>query len=114
MTNHKTAVTNRTRYTLLNDRRRALFELHKLTEVVRAHRRYQAATETYPGLAGLVDDGFASTSGDLCGRACQASLGILERDIGRLYQSLAELAKVWVGLEDEKNLELLVAAYYEL
>ena len=114
MIDHKTAVTNRTRYALLNDRRRALFELHKLTEVIRAHRLYPAATEVYPGLSGIVDDSLASTSGDLCGRACQASLGVLERDLRRLYQSLAELAKVWVGLEDEQNLEPLVAAYYEV
>ena len=114
MIDHKTAVTNRTRYALLNDRRRALFELHKLTEAIRAHRRYLEATEAYPGLSGLVDDGLASTSGDLCGRACQASLGVLEHDIGRLYKSLSELAKVWVGLEDNRDLEPLVAAYYDV
>ncbi len=113
MIDHKTAVTNRTRYALLNDRRRALFELHKLTETIRAHERYAAATEASPGLTGLVDDGLASTSGDLCGRACQASLSVLEQDLRRLYKSLAELAKVWVGLEDAQNLEPLVAAYYE-
>ncbi len=113
MIDHQTAVTNRTRYALLSDRRRALFELHKLTEAVRAHERYVTATETCLGLTGIVDDGFASTSGELCGRACQASLGVLERDVQRLYKSLAELAKVWVGLEDNRNLEPLVAAYYE-
>lgn len=114
MIDHKTAVTNRTRYALLNDRRRALFELHKLTETICTHRRYAEATEASPGLSGLVDDALASTSGDLCGRACQASLGVLEHDVRRLYKSLAELAKVWVGLEDQHDLEPLVAAYYEV
>ena len=114
MTNdHKTAVTNRTRYALLNDRRRALFELHKLTEAVRSHPRYTAENEAHPGLAGLVDDSLASTSGDLCGRACQASLAVLESDVRRLYRSLTELASVWVALTDQKDLEPLVAAYYE-
>lgn len=110
---HKTALTNRTRYTLLCDRRRALFELHKLTEAIRLHPRYEAAKERYLGLSGLVDDQFARTSGELCGRACQASNLVLERDLTRLYRSLAELAKVWVGLEDAQDLELLVAAYYD-
>ena len=114
MTNdHKTAVTNRTRYALLNDRRRALFELHKLTAAVRSHPRYAVQNEAHPGLAGLVDDALASTSGDLCGRACQASLGVLERDVRRLYRSLTELANVWVALTDQRDLEPLVAAYYE-
>lgn len=111
--NHKTALTNRTRYTLLNDRRRALFELHKLTETIRTHKRYREMSEAYPGLAGMVDDGFSSTSGDLCNRACQASLGVLEKDIGRLYWSLVDLSRVWVGLEDKRDLEPLVASYYE-
>lgn len=109
---HKTALTNRTRYTLLCDRRRALFELHKLTEAIRLHPRYEAAKARYLGLSGLVDD-FARTSGELCGRACQASNPVLERDLAHLYRSLAELAKVWVGLEDAQDLEPLVAAYYD-
>lgn len=109
---HKIALTNRTRYTLLNDRRRALFELHKLTEGVRLHPGYEAATVRYPGLGGLVSDLFARTSGELCGRACQASNPVLERDIRHLYSTLAELAKVWVGLEEAQDLEPLVAAHY--
>ena len=110
---HKTALTNRARYTLLNDRRRALFELHHLTEAVRLHPRYEAATARYPGLDGLVSDQLARTTGELCGRACQASNPVLECDIARLYLSLTELARVWVGLEDTRDLEPLVAAYYE-
>ena len=110
---HKTALTNRTRYTLLCDRRRALFELHKLTEAIRLHPHYEAATQRHPGLSGLIDDQFARTSGELCGRACQASNAILERDLAYLYRSLAELARVWVSLEDARDLEPLVAAYYE-
>ncbi len=110
---HKTALTNRTRYTLLCDRRRALFELHKLTEAIRLHPRYEAETAHVSGLAGLVSDQLARTSGDLCGRACQAGTPVLERDLARLYRSLAELAGVWVGLEDVQDLEPLVAAYYE-
>ena len=113
MNDHKTAVTNRTRYALLNDRRRALFELYKLTQTVRSHPRYAAETEAHVGLVGLVDDCLASTSGDLCGRACQASLSILEHDVRRLYRSLTELAKVWVALTDGNDLEPSVAAYYE-
>jgi hypothetical protein len=109
---HKTAAANRARYTLLSDRRRALFELHKLVESVRTHGRYQAATVRYPGLDGLVSDQFARTTGELCGRACQASNTVLERDVRHLYRSLADLSKVWVGLEDAHDLELLVAAYY--
>lgn len=113
MVEHKTAALNRTRYALLNDRRRALFELHKLTEAVRLHGRYSAVAAAVPGLAGLVDDVFAQTSGELCGRACQAGLGVLEGDINRLYRSLAQLARVWVGLTDGQDLEPLVAAHYE-
>ncbi len=109
---HKTAVINRTRYTLLSDRRRALFELHKLTESVRMHARYETAAACCSGLDGLVSDQFAHTSGALCGRACQASNPVLERDVGHLYGSLAALAKVWVALEDAQDLEPLVAAYY--
>lgn len=110
---HKTAATNRARYALLMDRRRVLFELHKLTEAIRNHAHFEAATFEHPGLAGLVEDQFARTTGALCGRACQASLPALERDINQLYSSLAELAKVWVGLEDQADLESLVAAHYD-
>ncbi len=110
---HKTALANRARYTLLNSRRRALFELHHLTETIRLHPRYEGAAARYPGLGGLVDDHLARTSGDLCGHACRASNPVLERDVARLYRSLSELAGVWVGLEDVQDLEPLVAAYYE-
>lgn len=110
---HKTALANHARYALLNDRRRALFELHHLTETIRSHPHYGAAAARYPGLDGLVSDQLARTSGELCGRACQASNPVLERDISRLYRSLAELARVWVGIEDAQSLEPLVAAYYE-
>ncbi len=110
---HKTAVTNRARYALLMDRRRVFFELHKLTEAIRNHARYEIMAATYAGLSGLVEDKFARTTGALCGRACQASLPTLERDIGQLYRNLAELAQVWVGLEDGQDLEPLVAAYYD-
>ena len=109
---HKTALTNRARYTLLSDRRRALFELHKLTENIRLHPRYEVATVRHPGLDGLVGDLFARTSGELCGRACQASNPVLERDVRHLYGTLAELARVWVGLEEAHDLEPLVAAHY--
>lgn len=109
---HKTAVTNRARYTLLSDRRRALFELHKLTESIRTHARFTTAVVQHPGLEGLVSDHFARTSGELCGRACQASPAVLERDVRHLYRSLAELAKVWVALNGDHDLEPLVAAYY--
>ena len=113
MVEHKTAAHNRARYALLNDRRRALFELHKLTEAVRLHPRFERVSTAVPGLAGLVDDVFAGTSGELCGRACQAGLGVLEADINRLYRSLSQLARVWVGLTDGSDLEPLVAAHYE-
>lgn len=113
MVEHKTAAHNRARYALLNDRRRALFELHKLTEAVRLHPRFERIAAAVPGLAGLVDDVFAGTSGELCGRACQAGLGVLEADVNRLYRSLAQLSRVWVGLEDGRDLEPLVAAHYE-
>lgn len=109
---HKTAAANRTRYTLLSDRRRALFELHKLTESVRTHPGYALACKRYPGLSGIVDDQFARTTGKLCGRACQASRPVLERDVRQLYRSLSELAKVWLALEEARDLEPLVAAYY--
>ena len=112
MVEHKTAARNRTRYALLNDRRRALFELHKLAEAVRSHPHYAATTAAVPGLAGLVDDTFAETTGDLCGRACQAGLGVLGTDVARLYLSLAKLARVWVGLEDGADLEPLVLEHY--
>ena len=107
----KIAHTNRARYTLLNDRRRALFELHTLTEAIRGQPAWDAATLRYPGLDGLVGDQLARTSGELCGRACQASLPVLERDIGHLYRSLSELARVWTALEDGRDIEPLVAAY---
>lgn len=110
---HKTASANRTRYTLLSDRRRALFELHKLTESVRTHPGYALACARHPGLGGVVDDQFARTTGKLCGRACQASAPVLERDVRHLYGSLSELAKVWLALEEARDLEPLVAAYYE-
>lgn len=113
MVEHKTAAHNRARYALLNDRRRALFELHKLTEAVRLHPRFERSSAAVPGLAGLVDDVFAETSGELCRRACQAGLGVLEADVNRLYRSLSRLAQVWVGLEDASDLEPLVAAHYE-
>jgi hypothetical protein len=109
---HKTAVTNRARYTLLSDRRRALFELHKLTESIRSHARFETATVQHPGLEGLVIDHFARTSGELCGRACQASPAVLERDVRHLYHNLAVLAKVWVALNGDHDLEPLVATYY--
>jgi hypothetical protein len=110
---HKTAETNRVRYALLMDRRRVLFELHKLTEAIRTHARYERAATDHPGLSGLVEDLFARTTGALCGRACQAGLPALERDIAELYKTLAALARVWVGLEDQRDLEPLVTAYYD-
>lgn len=112
MVEHQTAARNRARYALLNDRRRALFELHKLAEAVRNHPRYAAVAAAVPGLTGLVDDTFAETSGELCGRACQAGLEVLRADVARLYRSLAKLAQVWVGLTDGADLEPLVAAHY--
>lgn len=107
------AATNRARYALLMDRRRVLFELHKLHETILRHERYDDAIAAHAGLAGLVGDEFAQTTGDLCGRACQASLPALERDITRLYVSLSALAKVWLGLENRADLEPLVVAYYD-
>ena len=108
----QTAAHNRARYALLMDRRRVLFELHKLHEAIREHTRYKAATAAHAGLAGLVEDRFAQTTGALCRRACQANLPALERDVAQLYTSLSALAKVWVGLEDDADLEPLVTAHY--
>lgn len=111
-TARKTASTNRTRYALLCDRRRALFELHKLTEAVRTHPNYPAATRAVPGLGGVVEGQLEATSCDLCSRACQADPATLTRDVCHLYQGLSALAKVWVGLEDGRDLEPLVQSYY--
>ena len=111
-TANKTAAANRTRYALLCDRRRALFELHKLTEAVRTHPLYADAKEAVPGLEGMVESQLERTSCELCSRACQASPHALSNDVCRLYQGLSALAKVWVGLEDKSDLEPLVQAHY--
>ncbi len=109
----QTAAHNRARYALLMDRRRVLFELHKLNESITQHTRFGPRAEAHPGLSGLVEDTFARITGSLCGRACQATLPVLERDVAELYLSLANLARVWVALEDEAELEPLITRHYE-
>jgi hypothetical protein len=111
-TARNTAATNRTRYALLCDRRRALFELHKLAEAVRTHPNYAAATRAVPGLAGMVTEQLETTSCNLC-RAGKADPQTLTGDLCRLYRGLSALAKVWVRLEDGLDLEPLVRAHYD-
>jgi len=109
---NQTAEKNRTRYTLLCDRRRAIFELHKLLDAVRTHPRWPDAATRYPGLEGLVTEPLTSPAFTLCARASQADSDALGRDVRTLYRSLSLLSKVWVGLEDGSDLEPLVAAHY--
>lgn len=111
-TARNTATTNRTRYALLCDRRRALFELHKLTEAVRTHPNYPAATRAVPGLEAMIEGQLEGTACSLCSRAGQANPATLTNDVCRLYGGLSALAKVWVALEDDRDLEPLVQAYY--
>ncbi|ADI13490.1 hypothetical protein [Truepera radiovictrix] len=111
-TARNTAATNRTRYALLCDRRRALFELHKLAEAVRAHPNYATAARTVAGLEGMVAEQLEATSCNLC-RAGKADPEALQRDVCRLYGGLSSLAKVWVYLEDGRDLEPLVQAHYD-
>lgn len=109
----KIAAANRTRYTLLCDRRRVLFELHKLAEAVRTHPEWLNKVRAVPGLEGMVNDQLEQTSCELCSRACQANNAVLTNDVCRVYRGLSALAKVWVKLEAGRDLEPLVQAHYD-
>lgn len=90
---------NKRRYELLNDRRRALFELDRLNRAIASHPRWQEAVLTQPWLLHTLEAPVGDLTDALCPHASQATTAALARDVRRLYGGLVRLARLWVSLE---------------
>ena len=97
------ALENRTRYALLVDRRRTLFEIYKLTERILQHSRWEEVSARYFELELLLSAQLDCAEG-LCSGVCRATNDVLERRVCEAYKQLSTLAKVWVALEDEEDM----------
>ena len=93
------ALENRTRYTLLTDRRRALHEIYRLTERIVQHPRWAEASAQHFELELLLSAQLSCAEG-LCSGVCHAANNVLEQRVCAAYKQLSTLAKVWVALED--------------
>ncbi|CAN5494408.1 hypothetical protein BH24DEI1_BH24DEI1_01040 [soil metagenome] len=90
---------NKRRYALINDRRRALFELERLGRAVADHPRWQTAVTARPWLLHTLEAPVEELTSNLCPHAGRATAADLERDVKRLYGGLIRLARLWVKLE---------------
>ena len=97
------ALENRTRYTLLIDRRRTLFEIYKLTERIVQHPNWEEVSAQYFELELLISAQLDCAEG-MCGGVCHAKNDVLERRVCAAYRQLSMLAKVWVALEDDRDM----------
>ena len=101
------ALENRTRYTLLVDRRRALHEVYKLTERILQHPRWETVSAQYFELELLLSAQLDCAEG-ACSGACHATNDVLEGRVCEAYRQLSTLAKVWVALEDDNNMSVVL------
>ncbi len=110
MTHDSTATLNRERYELLLERRRALYELDKLTTRITAHPRWDETRTQDKDISDALEGHIDLLSCALCSKACQLKNQMVLCEVQRIYQSLVILSKVWVGLEDNHtiNKDLLV------
>lgn len=97
------ALENRTRYTLLVDRRRALHEVYKLAGRILQHPRWEAVSAQYFELELLLSAQLDCAEG-ACSGACHATNDVLEGRVCEAYKRLSTLAKVWVALEDNEDM----------
>ena len=97
------ALENRTRYALLVDRRRTLFEIYKLAERILQHVRWQEVSTRHFELELLLSAQLNCAEG-ICSGACRATNEVLEGRVCEAYKQLSTLAKVWVALEDEEDM----------
>ena len=97
------ALENRTRYTLLVDRRRALHEVYKLTERILRHSRWREVSAQHFELELLLSAQLDCAEG-ACSGACHATNDVLEGRVCEAYKQLSTLAKVWVALEDGNDM----------
>ena len=101
------ALENRTRYTLLTDRRRALHEIYRLTERIAQHPRWAQTSAQYFELELLLSAQLNCAEG-LCSGVCRAANNILEQRVCKAYRQLSTLAKVWVALEDDGDMRAVL------
>lgn len=97
------ALENRTRYTLLVDRRRTLHEIYRLTERVMQHPNWEEVSAQHFELELLVSAQLDCVEG-LCSGVCRAANNVLEQRVCEAYKQLSTLAKVWVALEDGEDM----------
>ena len=100
---NRIALENRTRYTLLVDRRRALHEVYKLTERIVQHPRWEEVSAQHFELELLLSAQLDCAEG-ACSGACHATSDVLEGRVCEAYRQLSTLAKAWVALEDESDM----------
>ena len=105
--NNRIALENRTRYTLLIDRRRTLHEIYKLTGRIVQHPKWAEASTRYFELELLVSAQLDCAEG-LCNGVCRAANNVLEQRDCESYRQLSALAKVWVALEDDQDMWALL------
>ncbi len=97
------ALENRTRYTLLVDRRRTLHEIYRLTERTVQHPKWEEVSAQYFELELLMSAQLDCAEG-ICSGVCRAANNVLEQRVCEAYRQLSTLAKVWVALEDGENM----------
>ncbi len=98
-----TADYNRLRYELLIDRRRALYDLDRLSKAIAAHPGWQRAVLVRPWLLHSFEQPIEELTGGLCPHASQATAAALLSDIRRIYGGLIRLSKLWVSLEHDAD-----------
>ena len=101
------ALENRTRYTLLVDRRRTLHEVYKLSERIVQHPHWQEVSARHFELELLLSAQLDCAEA-ICSGVCRAEIKVLEGRVCEAYRRLSVLAKVWVALEDEQDMRVVL------
>lgn len=91
---------NRQRYQLILDRRRALHEIHKLTERIRSHVAWPQGLHDV-----MLEQTLEEVLHTLARNAAQARYQVLLRDVQTLYRALVMLSRLWHRLEEQGEVE---------
>lgn len=94
----------RRKYALLNDRRRTLFELRRLSSRITAHPLWLRSVHVEPELEGHLLECLHAVDHGLAKKVGAAQEVVLQREVQRLYCALTKLAHLWVQLEDAQSL----------
>lgn len=102
---------NKRRYELFSDRRRVTYEVRRLVTAMIEHPRWPEVAEGAFELELYLSAALDSVDYGFCIRACEASSQSLQSDVRQLYVTLVRLARLWVALEDDAPVAVLLARH---